>query len=205
MGERFTDHEGLRVEPTSLVEQPPEATPLVVISLQSVFVVDGVGETFVGDVEQGHARGLIDAAGFRLNNAIFDLVAHTEAVTTADGVGLQNEGDFIVVFLAIDGDGQALLEGDRHLLSIDLDVWVPELDTHDRVDGLDGDVQGFKFLGLVGGAPDVGVGGIGLFLGVAIRQVVGGKPGAHLVTATEFSDEVFVEPRLIDAQLRVGE
>ena len=79
-------------------------------------------------------------------------------MAAADGVGLQDEGDLVVVFLAVDGDRHALLEGDRHFLGVDLDVGVPELDAHDGLDGLHRDVQGLEGFGLVSGAPDVGVG-----------------------------------------------
>ena len=185
MGQRLTDHEGLRVEPAALVKQSSETTPLVVVGREGVLVVNGVDEPLVGDVQQGHPRGLVDAAGLRLDDAVLDLVTHAEPVTTTDGIGFQDEGDLVVVLLAIDGDGYALFEGDRHFLGVDLDVRVPELDAHDGLDGLDRDVQGLKRLGFVGGAPDVGVGGVGLLLGIAVGQVVGGEPGAHLVAAAE--------------------
>ena len=61
-------------------------------------------------------------------------------------------------------------------------------------------------LGLVGGAPDVGVGGVRLLGAVAVRA---GRARAshsrHLRAAAELGDEVGVEPRLVDAQVRVGE
>lgn len=199
------DYEGLWVELMFFVEQLFEVMFFVVISFQSVFVVDGVGEMFVGDVEQGYVWGFIDVVGFCFNNVIFDLVVYIEVVMIVDGVGFQNEGDFIVVFFVIDGDGQVLFEGDCYFFSIDFDVWVLKFDIYDWVDGFDGDVQGFKFFGFVGGVLDVGVGGIGFFFGVVIRQVVGGKLGVYFVMVIEFSDEVFVELWFIDVQLWVGE
>ena len=60
-------------------------------------------------------------------------------------------------------------------------------------------------LRLVGGAPDVGVGGVGLLLAVAVGQVALGQPLAHLGAAAELVDEVGVEPRLVDAQVGVGQ
>ena len=82
---------------------------------------------------------------------------------------------------------------------------VPELHAHDRLDGLERDVEVLEGLGLVGGAPDVGVGGVRLLLAVAVGQVVLGEPLAHLGAAAELGDEVGVEPRLVDAQVGVGE
>ena len=60
-------------------------------------------------------------------------------------------------------------------------------------------------LGLVRRAPDVGVGRVGLLDAVAVGQVVLDEPLAHLGAAAELADEVGVEPRLVDAQRRVGE
>ncbi len=85
------------------------------------------------------------------------------------------------------------------------DVGVPELHAHDRLDGLERHVEVLEGLGLVGGAPDVGVGGVRLLLAVAVGQVVLGEPLAHLGAAAELGDEVGVQPRLVDAQVGVGE
>ena len=87
--------------------------------------------------------------------------------------------------LAVDRDRAALLEADRDVLGLDGHRGVPELHAHDRLDGLQRDVEVLEGLGLVGGAPDVGVGGVGLLLAVAVGQVVLGEPLAHLVAAAE--------------------
>jgi hypothetical protein len=60
-------------------------------------------------------------------------------------------------------------------------------------------------LGLVGGAPDVGVRRVGLLLAVAVRQLPLDEPLAHLGPAPELGDERRVEPGLVDAQVRVGQ
>ena len=96
-------------------------------------------------------------------------------------------------------------ERDRHVLGVDGDGGVPELHAHDRLDDLQRDVEVLEGLGLVRGAPDVGVGGVGLLLAVAVGQTVVGQPRTHLVPAAELVHEVGVQPRLVDAQVGVGE
>ena len=93
----------------------------------------------------------------------------------------------------------------RDVLGLDGDRGVPELHPHDRLDDLHRLVEVLEGLGLVGGAPDVGVGGVGLLLARAVGQVALGEPGAHLVAAAELGDEVGIQPRLVDAQVGVGE
>ena len=45
----------------------------------------------VGDVEQRHARRLVDAAALGVDDAVLDLVAHAQAVAPADAVRLEEE------------------------------------------------------------------------------------------------------------------
>ena len=78
-------------------------------------------------------------------------------------------------------------------------------DAHDRLDDLHRLVEELERLRLVGGAPDVGVGRVGLLGGGAVGQVARRQPLGHLVAAAELGDEVGVEPRLVDAQLGVGQ
>src|SRR5690606_23011781 len=170
--QRLADHQRLRLQPAALVQQTPQAATLVVVGRQRVLVVDGVDQPLVGDEQQRHARGLVDAAALGLDDAVLDLVAHAQTVATADLVGLQDQVDRGVEALAVDGDRAALLEGDGDVLGLDDDARVPELHTHDRLDDLDGGVEELQGLGLVGGAPDVGVGGVRLLGAVAVGQVV---------------------------------
>ena len=60
-------------------------------------------------------------------------------------------------------------------------------------------------LGLVRGAPDVGVGRVRLLGRVAVRQAALDEELAHLRAAAELVDELRVEPRLVDAQVRVDQ
>ena len=85
----------------------------------------------------------------------------------------------------------------------DLDRRVPEPDAHDRLDDLQAGVQVLQRLRLVGGAPDVRVGGVRLLGAGPVGQVALGQPLRHLRAAAELADEVGVQPRLVDAQRRV--
>ena len=60
-------------------------------------------------------------------------------------------------------------------------------------------------LRLVRRAPDVGVGGVRLLDRVAVRQPACDEELAHLGAAAELVDERRVEPRLVDAQVRVDQ
>ena len=81
---RLAQHQGLRVEPAALVEQPAEPAALVVIAGEGVLVVDRVEQPLVDDPEQGHAGRLVDAPRLGLDDPVLDLVGHAEAVPTAD-------------------------------------------------------------------------------------------------------------------------
>ncbi len=170
-----------------------------------VLVVDRVDQALVCRVQQGHARSLVDAAALGLDDPVLDLVGHAQAVAAADGVRLHHQVDGGGELLAVDRHRAALFEADRHVLGEDLDVGVPEPHPHDRLDGLDAGVQVLQGLGLVGGAPDVGVGGVRLLRAVAVGQVVGEEPLRHFLAAAEFGHEVRVQPGLVDPQVRVGE
>ena len=99
--------------------------------------MDGGEEALVRDPEQRHARRLVDTARLCLDDAVLDLVSHAQAVAATDGVGLDHQGDGVVEALAVDGDGAALLEGDAHILGVDLHGRVPELHAHDGFDRLE--------------------------------------------------------------------
>src|ERR1019366_4271859 len=109
----FAEHDGLRVEPAALVEQAAELAAIVAVLLDGVFVVNAGDEALVGDEEKGEAGGLVDAAGFGLDDPIFHLIAHSEAVATADAIGFEKQSDGIVElapreFATAERDGKAL-------------------------------------------------------------------------------------------------
>src|SRR6478752_4365601 len=113
-------HQALRVEPAALVEQPAELTALGVVVGEGVLVVHRVEQPLVGDVQQGHARRLVDAARLGLDDPVLDLVGHADAVAAADGVDLVDERQR-VEGPTVDGHGSALDEGERDVLGVDAD------------------------------------------------------------------------------------
>ncbi len=172
---------------------------------EGVLVVDRIDQSLVRGVQQGHAGRLVDAAALGLDDPVLDLVRHAHAVAAADGVRLHHEVDGGGELLAVDRHRAALLEADGDVLGGDLHRRVPEPHTHDRLDGLDTRVQVLEGLGLVRGAPDVGVGGVRLLRAVAVGQVVGEEPLGHFLAAAELGHEGGVQPGLVDPQMRVGQ
>ena len=122
----------------------------------------------------------------------------------ADGVGLVDERHGVGELGAVDRDGPPGLEAHRHLFGGDLDVVAPGGDAHDRLDDVEAGVEVLELLRLVGRAPDVRVGRVGLLGRVAVGEPAGDEPLAHLFAAAELGDEGGVEPWLVDAQARVG-
>ncbi len=134
-----------------------------VILLNGVFVVNTGQQTLVSDVQQRHPRGFIDAAAFRFNDTVFDLVAHAQTVTAADAVRFQHHLNIIAEGFAVQGYRVALLEADGHNFCRDLHAFVPELHAHNRVDDLDAGVKKLQIFRFMRGAEHVGVGGVGFF------------------------------------------
>ena len=99
----------------------------------------------------------------------------------------------------------ALVKRDGDVLGRDRHVVAPRRHAHDRLHDHDALVQVLEILGFVGGAEDVGVGGIGL-----LRAHLVAEPGPlhvfrHLLAAAQLVDERLIEPGLVDAQRGVGQ
>ncbi len=203
--QRLAQHHRLGVQPPTLVHQPAQPTALVVVVRDGVLVVDRVDEALEPDVQQRHTRGLVDPAALRLDDPVLDLVGHAQPVAAADRVGLEDQVHGARELLAVDGDRPSPLVADGHVLGEDVDLRVPEPDAHDRVDRLEAGVEVFEGLGLVRRPPDVRVRRVSLLGAVPVREAVLEQPLGHLLAAAELGDEVGVEPRLVDAQLRVGQ
>ena len=111
----LAQHQRLGIEPPPLIEQPAEPHAADAVLLDGVFVVDAGDEAFIGDVQQRHARRFVDAAALGLDDPVLDLVAHAEAMSAADGVGLEEQRDGIGERLAVQRDRLALDETHRDL------------------------------------------------------------------------------------------
>src|SRR5215472_9958809 len=118
----FTEHDRLGVKPAALVEQAAEFAAVVAVLLDGVLVVDAGDEAFVSDKEQGKARGLIYAAALGLNDPVFDLVGHSQAMSAADAVGFQKKLDGVGELLAVEGDREAFFEANGDLFALDLGI-----------------------------------------------------------------------------------
>src|SRR3546814_1863506 len=80
----FAQHDGLRIEPAPLIQQAAQLQTVHAVLLYGIFVMDAGNQAFVGNVQQGQSRGFVDAAAFCLDDAVFDLVAHAQAVAPAN-------------------------------------------------------------------------------------------------------------------------
>ena len=175
------------------------------VLLNRVFVVDTGDQTLVGNVQKGHTRGFVDAAALGFDDAVFDLIAHAQAVTTANAVGFHHQFDRIGKFFAIESNRLAFFEANAHGFGRNLNVFVPESDAHDRFNDLHGSAEAFQILGFVRGAEHVGVSGISLFSLHAIFETFGVQEGRHFRATAEFGNELGIEPRLVDLEIGVDQ
>ena len=133
----FAQHHGLRIEPAALVEQAAQLAAVFAILLDRVFVVNAGDQALVGDVEQRQAGSFVDSAALGFDDAVFDLVAHAQAVTAADAVGFEHQLNGIGILVAVEGDGPAFHEADRDFFALDLDIVAPGRNAHDGLDDPD--------------------------------------------------------------------
>ncbi len=99
----------------------------------------------------------------------------------------------------------AALEAYGDFFSLNFDALVPELHAHDRVNDLHAGVQEFQVFRFVRCAQHIGVGGIRFFDGHLIVKTAGNHEFRHLMTTTQFVDEVGIQPRFVNLQLGVGQ
>ena len=127
---------------------------------------------------------------FGFDDAVFDLVAHAQAVAAADAVGFEEEFDGVGVFFAVQCNGHALFKAHADFFGFDFDVFVPEGNAHDGFDDFDAAVEEFQIFGFMRRAEHIGIGGIGFFNRHFVVEAVGNQKFAHFVAAAEFVDEI---------------
>ena len=127
----LAQHHRLRIEPAALVEQAAQPAAVVAVLLDGVFVVDAGDQPLVGQVQQRHARRLVDAAALGLDDAVLDLVAHAEAVASADHVGLGEERQRVGEGAAVERHRLAFLEAHADRFGLHRHVVLPERRAHD--------------------------------------------------------------------------
>ncbi len=115
-------------------------------------------QTLIGNMQQRHSRGFIDAAALRFDDTVFDLIAHTQTMTAADAVSLQHQFNVIAKGLPVQRNRMALFKANGDFFRRDFDAFIPELDAHNRVHNLDAGVQEFKIFSFVRRAQHIGVG-----------------------------------------------
>ena len=167
--------------------------------------MDARYQPFVGDVQQGHARGFVDAATLGFDDAVLDLVAHAQTMTPADDVGLHEQINVAREGLAIQRHRTAFLEAHRHGLCLHRHIVAPEGHAHDGLDDMHARLQELQVLGLVRRTQHIAVGGIGLLDAHLVVEAGCDEVFAHLLAAAEFVDEGLVQPRLVDLQRWIGQ
>ena len=101
------------------------------VVLERVLVVDCGDETFVGDVQERQARRFVDAATLGFDDAVFDLIAHAETVSTADGIGFAHQIDPRRELAAVDRHRPAFVKAHAHVFGLDLHLRVVMCNAHD--------------------------------------------------------------------------
>ncbi len=76
---------------------------------------------------------------------------------------------------------------------------------HDRLHDLHPLVEELQIFRLVGGAPDIGIGRVGLLLAHAVVQAGLFQQLRHFLAAAKLVDELLIEPRFVDAQIRIDQ
>ncbi len=95
-----------------------------------VLIVNRADQSLVSDKEQRHSRCFVDATTLGFDNAILNLIRHTQTVATADGVCFLHQLNRIEC-LAIDGNRATLNELNLHIFGINLHRFIPESNAHD--------------------------------------------------------------------------
>ena len=128
-----------------------------VILLDGILVVNTGQQTLVGDMQQCHPRGFVDATALRFNDTVFNLIAHTQTVTAADTVGFQHHLNVVAEGFTVQSNRMTLFKTHGHFFCRDLHALIPELHAHNRVDDFDAGIQEFQIFCFVSRTEHIGV------------------------------------------------
>ena len=99
--------------------------------------MDARDQAFISDVQQRQARRFVNTTAFRFDDAVFDLVAHTQTMATTDAVGFHDEVDRVYKGFAVQRHGLAFFKAHTHGFSFDDHIVLPKRHAHDGVDDFD--------------------------------------------------------------------
>ncbi len=126
-------------------------------------------------------------------------------MTSADAVGFHHQVDLAGKRDAVECDRTAFFKAHGDCLALDFHVVAPEGDAHDRFDDLHTGVQELKVFCFMGGAEHVGICRIGFFHRHLVIEARLDHEFRHFLATAQFLDELVVEPRLVDAQVRIDQ
>src|SRR5690606_6839462 len=200
-----TQHDGLWIEPTALVQQTTQTQTVDAVLFNGVFVVNTRYQTLVSNVQQSHAGGFVNATALGFDDAVFDLVAHAQTMTAADAVRFQHQFHRVGEFHTVQSNRLTFLKAHTHLFSRHGHIVTPERDTHNGFDDIDAGIQVLQILGLMRGTQHVGIGGVGFLGRHLVVETVFLHVLGHLGTATQLINKGLVQPRFVNLQFGVGQ
>ena len=163
----------MRVKPATFVQQTTQTATHGAVVLDRAFVMDSGDKAFVGNMQKSQSRRLVNTATFCFNDAVLDLIAHTETMATANGIGFVHEFNLIGKFFSINRHWPTFMEANTHGLGSDHDVFAIMSNSHDGINNLHRGRKFFKEFGFVRCAPNIGVRAVRLLRTCAIGQFVG--------------------------------
>ena len=128
------------------------------VLLQRAFIVDAREQALVSDKQQRHGGRFVYSPALGFDDAVLDLIAHSESVASTDAIGFKHQFNRVVKRAAIQRNRQAGFESNGDGFGFDDHVFAPKRHAHDGFDDANPIIEEFEIFGFVRRAPDVGVG-----------------------------------------------
>src|ERR1043166_2470457 len=96
--------------------------------------MDAGDKTLVRDEKQRHSWSFVDASTLRFDDAVFDLIAHSETVPSADCICFCHQLHVIREGLPVDRNWVTLIKLNGDDLWFERDILTPGCNSHDRLD-----------------------------------------------------------------------